>query len=91
MAVLQSEAERFERAIVTSSSEAGRQGITLLPGVTSVMEEVPYAPIFQLYHIQHYLTACLGAFLTETLLGHLHIRNAPLRYLCAQDRRRSHT
>lgn len=45
MAVLQSEAERFERAIVTSSSEAGRQGITLLPGVASVMEEVT-RPLF---------------------------------------------
>jgi len=38
--LLKSEAERFERAIVTSSSEAGRQGITLLPGVASVMEEL---------------------------------------------------
>jgi hypothetical protein len=55
------------------------------------MEEVPYALIFQLYYIQHYLTARPGTFLTQTVLGHLHIRNAPLRYLCAQDRRYSHT
>ncbi|KDR83939.1 hypothetical protein GALMADRAFT_150979 [Galerina marginata CBS 339.88] len=38
--ILESEAERFERAIVTTSSEGGRQGIVLLPGVKPIMQEI---------------------------------------------------
>jgi hypothetical protein len=40
MAVLQSEAKRFETAIVTTSSEGGRQGIVQLPGVNPIFNEV---------------------------------------------------
>jgi len=36
----QREAARFEEAIVTSSKANGRQGITLLPGVRSIIDEV---------------------------------------------------
>ncbi|KAI0311444.1 phosphatase [Amylostereum chailletii] len=40
------EAERFERAIVTTSSENGRQGIVLLPGVPEIMKNLaPYAKL----------------------------------------------
>ncbi|KAJ7044531.1 HAD-like domain-containing protein [Mycena alexandri] len=37
---LEREAERFEKAIVTSSTENGRQGIVLLPGVKAAMDEL---------------------------------------------------
>ena len=40
MAVLQQEVERFEKAILTTSSAGGGQGITLLPGVRSIIDEV---------------------------------------------------
>ncbi|RDB22770.1 Sugar phosphatase YfbT [Hypsizygus marmoreus] len=40
---LEREAERFEKAIVTSSTENGRQGIVLLPGAASILEEL--APV----------------------------------------------
>lgn len=39
-AVLQQEAERFEKAILTSASESGRQGIVRLPGVQPIIDEV---------------------------------------------------
>ncbi|KIM46371.1 hypothetical protein M413DRAFT_24104 [Hebeloma cylindrosporum] len=38
--ILESEAERFETAIVTTSSEGGRQGIIQLPGVNAVLNEI---------------------------------------------------
>ncbi|KAF8969463.1 HAD-like domain-containing protein [Flammula alnicola] len=38
--ILESEAERFEKAIVTTSTEGGRQGIVQLPGVKPIMEEL---------------------------------------------------
>ncbi|KAF9057968.1 HAD-like domain-containing protein [Panaeolus papilionaceus] len=38
--ILQKEAERFEKAILTTSSEGGRPGIVLLPGVPAVMDEL---------------------------------------------------
>jgi len=38
--ILQQEAERFEKAIVTTSSAGGGQGIVLLPGVRSIMDEL---------------------------------------------------
>jgi len=37
---LEREAERFESAIVSSSTENGRQGIVLLPGVAAALEEL---------------------------------------------------
>ncbi|KAJ7368499.1 HAD-like domain-containing protein [Mycena albidolilacea] len=37
---LQKEAERFEQAIVTSSTANGRTGIVLLPGVKAAMDEL---------------------------------------------------
>jgi len=37
---LQQEAERFEEAIVSTSSASGGQGIVLLPGVRSIMNEL---------------------------------------------------
>ncbi|KAF8076583.1 HAD-like domain-containing protein [Lyophyllum atratum] len=37
---LEREAERFETAIVSTSTENGRQGIVLLPGVTAALEEL---------------------------------------------------
>ncbi|KAF8195682.1 HAD-like domain-containing protein [Mycena galopus ATCC 62051] len=37
---LEKEAERFEKAIVTSSTTNGRQGIVLLPGVKAAMDEL---------------------------------------------------
>jgi len=37
---LEKEAERFEKAIVTSSTENGRAGIVLLPGVKAAMDEL---------------------------------------------------
>ncbi|KAI0031680.1 phosphatase [Vararia minispora EC-137] len=41
---LEREAERFEKAIVTSSVKDGRQGIVLLPGVRSIIDNLsPYA------------------------------------------------
>jgi hypothetical protein len=40
MTILQQEVERFEKAIVTTSSAGGGQGITLLPGVRSIIDEV---------------------------------------------------
>ena len=36
----QREAERFESAIVTTSSEGGKQGIVLLPGVKDIIDNV---------------------------------------------------
>ena len=39
----QKEAERFEKLIVTTSTENGRQGIVLLPGVKAAMDEL--APV----------------------------------------------
>jgi len=44
MAVRQSEAERFESAIVSTSSKDGRQGILLLPGVTPILDEIVQGP-----------------------------------------------
>jgi len=38
--ILESEAERFESAIVSTSSKDGRQGILLLPGVTPILDEI---------------------------------------------------
>ncbi|KAF7355484.1 Sugar phosphatase YfbT [Mycena sanguinolenta] len=43
---LEEEAERFEKLIVTSSTENGRQGIVLLPGVKAAMDEL--APVCKL-------------------------------------------
>ncbi|KAJ6515691.1 HAD-like domain-containing protein [Mycena sanguinolenta] len=40
---LEKEAERFEELIVTTSTENGRQGIVLLPGVKAAMDEL--APV----------------------------------------------
>ncbi|KAJ7240335.1 HAD-like domain-containing protein [Mycena haematopus] len=40
---LEKEAERFENAIVTSSTANGRQGIILLPGVKEAMDELASA------------------------------------------------
>lgn len=40
MAVLQDEAARFEQAIVSTSTEGGRKGIVLLPGVSPILDEV---------------------------------------------------
>lgn len=40
MAILQAEAQRFEEAIVSTSTEGGRPGIVQLPGVKSIMEVV---------------------------------------------------
>ncbi|KAJ7781048.1 HAD-like domain-containing protein [Mycena metata] len=37
---LEREAERFEKAIVTSSTQNGRQGIVLLPGVQAALDEL---------------------------------------------------
>ncbi|KAJ7178955.1 phosphatase [Mycena filopes] len=37
---LEREAERFEKAIVTTSTENGRQGIVLLPGVKAALDEL---------------------------------------------------
>ncbi|KAF4619286.1 hypothetical protein D9613_005101 [Agrocybe pediades] len=39
-AVHQAESIRFEKAIVSSSTEQGGQGIVLLPGVSAVMQEI---------------------------------------------------
>lgn len=36
----QEEAERFEKAIITTSAEEGRPGLIRLPGVTEIMKEV---------------------------------------------------
>ncbi|KAF8165520.1 HAD-like domain-containing protein [Crassisporium funariophilum] len=38
--ILEQEAERFEKAIVSTSTEGGRQGIVLLPGVRSILDEL---------------------------------------------------
>ncbi|KAF9472960.1 HAD-like protein [Pholiota conissans] len=38
--ILEEEAERFEKAILTSSSENGRQGIIRLPGVQPIIDEL---------------------------------------------------
>ncbi|KAG6915657.1 hypothetical protein DXG01_010527 [Tephrocybe rancida] len=38
--ILESEAQRFEQAIVTTSKSEGRQGIVLLPGVTDALAEI---------------------------------------------------
>ncbi|PPQ77406.1 hypothetical protein CVT25_010988 [Psilocybe cyanescens] len=38
--ILEAESERFEKAIVTTSTQGGRQGIVLLPGVNSIMQEI---------------------------------------------------
>ncbi|KAF8812261.1 HAD-like protein [Phlegmacium glaucopus] len=38
--ILEQEAERFEKAIVTTSSAGGGQGIVLLPGVRSIIDEL---------------------------------------------------
>ncbi|KAJ7228461.1 HAD-like domain-containing protein [Mycena pura] len=43
---LEKEAERFEKAIVTSSTENGRPGIVLLAGVKEAMEELGPARMF---------------------------------------------
>ncbi|KAF5388056.1 hypothetical protein D9615_000562 [Tricholomella constricta] len=40
---LEREAERFEQAIVSTSTENGRQGIILLPGVAAALEELASA------------------------------------------------
>ena len=40
MAVPQKEAERFEQAIVSTSAQGGRQGIVILPGAKSIIDEV---------------------------------------------------
>jgi len=39
-AKLEAEAERFERAIVTTSTQNGRQGIVQLPGVSHILKEL---------------------------------------------------
>jgi len=38
--ILKQEAERFEKAIVSTSSAGGGQGITILPGVRSIIDEL---------------------------------------------------
>ena len=38
--LLQREAVRFEKAVVETSKENGRQGIVQLPGVSAIMDEV---------------------------------------------------
>ncbi|CAA7260030.1 unnamed protein product [Cyclocybe aegerita] len=38
--ILEQEAERFEKAIVSTASEGGRPGIVLLPGVKPIMDEI---------------------------------------------------
>ncbi|KAJ3518059.1 hypothetical protein NLJ89_g100 [Agrocybe chaxingu] len=38
--ILEEEAERFEKAIVSTASEGGRPGIVLLPGVKPIMDEI---------------------------------------------------
>ncbi|KAF8204816.1 HAD-like domain-containing protein [Pholiota molesta] len=38
--ILESEAERFEKAIVSSSTKNGRQGIIKLPGVQAIIDEL---------------------------------------------------
>ncbi|KAF9464369.1 HAD-like domain-containing protein [Collybia nuda] len=43
---LEKEAERFEQAIVSSSTENGRKGIVLLPGAAAILEEL--APVRRL-------------------------------------------
>ncbi|KAJ7929966.1 HAD-like domain-containing protein [Mycena leptocephala] len=45
-AELEREAERFEKAIVSSSTENGRSGIVLLPGVKAAMDQLAPARTF---------------------------------------------
>ncbi|KZV75120.1 phosphatase [Peniophora sp. CONT] len=51
---IEREAERFEKSIVTTSSEGGRQGIVLLPGVKEIISSL--AP-----HVGRRWTICTSA------------------------------
>lgn len=69
MADLQKEVDRFEKAIVTTSSAGGGQGITLLPGVKSIIDEVCSILAMQIsgFHLKRD-SLLLGVF-CQTLAG----------------------
>jgi hypothetical protein len=85
----QKQAERFEQAIITSSTENGRKGIVLLPGAATILDEVrPWTLIGSWYARQ---MSCFPAqpwkAPPETLLGDLHLCRTTICYRSGRNRR----
>lgn len=70
---IQSEALRFEKAIVSTASNGGKPGIVTLPGAKSIIEEVLRVEFLFVLLLTMFRAARPTSLLPETSMGDLYI------------------
>ena len=82
---VQQEVDRFEKAIVTTSSVDGGQGITLLPGVKSIIDEVCSILEKQISGFISKYDSLLHGVLCQTLAGQsAHLQHEHMLHLLSK-------